>query len=178
MNYATAAASGDFSAYTTWLIGLAEGVPPKTVMAQTPARLREATENVPPDRLSVPEAPGKWSVIEVAQHLADVEWSLGVRLRAVLATPGVTIFPIDPDAWARELRYRDVALHDALGEFEQLRKANLRFYERIPQENFERAGIHPERGEETAAKMLALYAGHDIYHLGQIERIKGAIQAL
>jgi hypothetical protein len=31
--------------------------------------------------------------------------------------------------------------------------------------------MHAERGRETVTHLIRLYAGHDLNHLGQIERI-------
>jgi hypothetical protein len=37
--------------------------------------------------------------------------------------------------------------------------------------------VHAERGEESVRHMLRLYAGHDVLHLRQIERIKSGLRA-
>jgi hypothetical protein len=37
--------------------------------------------------------------------------------------------------------------------------------------------VHSERGEETVAHLIRLYAGHDLLHLRQIERIKKTLAA-
>jgi hypothetical protein len=39
----------------------------------------------------------------------------------------------------------------------------------------QRVGVHVERGEESLAHHLKLYAGHDILHLNQLERIRQAV---
>ena len=51
--------------------------------AETLPRLVAAT---PPGALTTPEAPGKWSIRDVVQHLADSELVGGFRLRLVLAS--------------------------------------------------------------------------------------------
>jgi hypothetical protein len=38
-------------------------------------------------------------------------------------------------------------------------------------------GLHAERGEESVAQMIRLYAGHDLLHLSQIARIRKTISA-
>ncbi len=52
-----------------------------------------------------------------------------------------------------------------------------RLFERASDEDLRRVGLHSERGEESLGYMLRLYAGHDIVHLRQIERIRWAIGA-
>jgi len=34
--------------------------------------------------------------------------------------------------------------------------------------------VHAERGEESVAHMMRMYAGHDLLHLAQINRIRAA----
>jgi hypothetical protein len=41
--------------------------------------------------------------------------------------------------------------------------------------DFQRVGVHAERGEESVEHMIRLYAGHDVLHLRQIDRIRRAI---
>jgi hypothetical protein len=36
-------------------------------------------------------------------------------------------------------------------------------------------GVHAERGEESVAHMIRLYAGHDLLHLRQLARIRGVV---
>jgi hypothetical protein len=38
-----------------------------------------------------------------------------------------------------------------------------------------RVGLHGERGEESLDRMRRLYAGHDILHLRQLERIHSSL---
>jgi hypothetical protein len=38
-----------------------------------------------------------------------------------------------------------------------------------------RVGVHAERGEESLEQLRRLYAGHDLLHLRQIERVRRAV---
>jgi hypothetical protein len=37
-------------------------------------------------------------------------------------------------------------------------------------------GVHAERGDESLAHMMRLYAGHDLLHIRQVERIRDAVR--
>ena len=50
-----------------------------------------------------------------------------------------------------------------------------RLIERATPEELQRVGVHAERGEESIAQLCGLYAGHDLSHLRQINRIRGAV---
>ena len=145
---------------------------PLTVMAATPAAVKDAVAGLDHARLTRPEAPGKWSILDVVQHLADSELVCGYRVRMIVSHPTPPIQGFDQDLWARELEYDKRDLGEALEEFRTLRESNVRLLRLLSSQKRERFGIHSERGEESVAKMMGLYAGHDLIHLKQIERIK------
>jgi hypothetical protein len=60
------------------------------------ARLRGAPEQA----LRRPEAPDKWSVTQVVQHLADSELVLGFRSRMILSENRPALQGYDQDKWA------------------------------------------------------------------------------
>lgn len=164
-------------AYTNAILGVLGDRDPFEVLRETPGVLEAEVAAVSPDRLGVPEKPGKWSIRQVVQHLADSELMGGVRFRLVLAHDRPVIVAYDQDLWAGRLHYEtsDTAL--ALGDFRRIREANLRLLESASEADLARAGVHAERGEESVAHMIRLYAGHDLVHLRQIRRIRATIGA-
>jgi len=148
---------------------------PLEVAAEMPSALERAVAGVDEERLRRPERPGKWSVHEVIAHLADSELVFGYRLRRVLADDRPKLTGYDQDAWAERLSYRESRLEDSLALFTALRAGNLRLLRAATPEQLQRAGLHSERGEETVAHMLKLFAAHDLVHRRQIERIKAAV---
>jgi uncharacterized damage-inducible protein DinB len=120
------------------------------------------------------EKPGKWSILQVIQHLADSELIYRYRLRLVLAQPGAEILGIDQDLWASGLEYNEADLAEALELLRVIRKANLKMLRKLSDEQMERYGVHNERGPESVRKMMQMIAGHDLLHRNQIKRIKRA----
>jgi hypothetical protein len=120
-----------------------------------------------------PEAPGKWSVIEVVQHLADTELAYGYRIRMILTHETWPMELFDREGWARELHYTGASLAGALDQLRALRAANLRLYRSLSAAQLARVGIHAERGPESVATCIRLLAGHDLAHRRQIDRILG-----
>jgi hypothetical protein len=53
-----------------------------------------------------------------------------------------------------------------------VRAANLGLLERLPEEAWDRVGLHSERGEESIRKLVFMYAGHDRHHIAQVETIR------
>lgn len=128
-------------------------------------------------QLRTPEAPGKWSVLQVARHLADTELVLGMRMRRVLVEDGPVFAAMDPEKWVEGLWRDEAELRDALDALRSLRVANLHLLRGLPEEALERVGEHPERGLESLDTLVKLMAAHDRVHLDQIRRIRAAIGA-
>jgi hypothetical protein len=161
--------------YTSAVLGLLGERDPFDVLRATPSELPRLVRELWLDQLSQPEAPGKWSITQVFQHLADSELVWGYRLRMVLAQDRPAITGYDQDLWADRLGYDEADPAVAIDDFTTLRNANLRLLSALPAEAFDRVGVHAERGEESVAHMVRLYAGHDLLHLNQIVRIKIAV---
>jgi 8-oxo-dGTP pyrophosphatase MutT (NUDIX family)/uncharacterized damage-inducible protein DinB len=167
------ASAGERAAYVPALLELLGDRDPLDVLADMPAALRHVVDRTPADRLRQREAPGKWSVTHVIQHLADNDLVWAVRLRMVLAHDRPALAGYDQDAWAERLHYDEADTEQALQEFTVLRDANVRLLRRAAVADLERVGLHAERGEESIRHMMRLYAAHDLMHLGQIGRIVG-----
>lgn len=144
---------------------------PLEAFAETPAALRTATAGLSERQLRTPETPDKWSVLNVVQHLGHTELAIGLRYRMVLSEDGPPLHAIDQDHWVDGLFPDDIALDEALDDFAALRAINLRLLRRVTGSQWHRHGVHNERGNETLASMVRLYAAHDQYHLHQIQRI-------
>lgn len=168
-NAASAAA-----AYVRALLDLLGPRNPLDVLAELvpwlETRMRGITEPV----LRRPEAPGKWSVVEVIQHLADSELVAGYRIRMVLAENRPPLPGYDQDHWAAEFHYAAVPLAVVMGQLQGLRAANLHLWKQLTPEQLERVGLHTERGPESAAHIIRLMGAHDLVHRRQIERILAA----
>ncbi|HEY0511056.1 MAG TPA: DinB family protein [Thermoanaerobaculia bacterium] len=167
-----------FRAYVKSLLQALGSREPLAVLAETPEALRQAVAGLSREQDGAPERPGKWSVRQVVQHLADSELVGAFRFRMVLAHDAPELPAYDQDLWADRLRYQEADLATALDDFAALRALNLRVLRRAtPDELENRVMRHAERGDEPLGYMASLYAGHDLVHLAQIRRIRQAIGA-
>ena len=165
-------------AYVAALLDALGSRDPLELLAETPAALRKAVAGLTPEQDGTPERPGKWSVRQVVQHLADSDLVTGFRFRMVLAHDAPEIAGYDQDLWADRLGYKDSDLATALDDFEYLRRLNLRILRRATPEDMQQCVMrHAERGDEPLGHMIKLYAGHDVVHLRQVARIRKAIGA-
>jgi hypothetical protein len=167
---AAAAAPG----YVRALLELLGDRDPLVVAAELVPWLERRTAGLEDAILRRPEAPGKWSAIEVIQHLADSELVYAWRARLILTEDRPAIQGFDQDAWARTLRYADVPLDVALAQLGGMRAANLRLWRWLTPSQRARVGLHSERGPESLDLLLRLMGAHDLVHRRQIERVLAA----
>lgn len=162
-------------AYIQAILELLGNRDPFHVLRSTPNRLRKAVAGMTEPALSTPEAEGKWSMAQVLWHLADSELVWGFRLRMVLTQERPPLTGYDQDAWVDRLPQARPGVEEVIQELSVLRAGNLRLLDATGPSDLQRAGIHSERGEETLEAMIPLYAGHDLVHLRQLDRIKTAV---
>jgi hypothetical protein len=144
---------------------------PWDVLATTAGRLRELTHGKPADRLTRKPAPDRWSVAEIIAHLADAEVVGAWRFRSVLALDGTPLQAYDQNRWAEAFHYDRVPVSESLDAFEASRRATLSLLKRVDPALYEHYGLHAERGQESITHLIRLYAGHDLNHLAQVERL-------
>ena len=173
---ASATAVSDAAAYTAAILGALGDRDPLEVLRATPEAVRKAVAGLPAAVVSRPERPGKWSMGQVVQHLADAELVGAFRYRMILAHDRPAIAGYDQDRWAERLRYAESDLEGALTQFTALRAANLRLLGRTTPDERQRVGVHEERGEESVDHTMRMYAGHDLVHLRQLARIARTVR--
>lgn len=144
---------------------------PVKVQAAAAKKLERLVKGVPASKLKKRPAPGKWSVAEIAAHMADVEIAVGYRVRMILGAPGTPIQAFNQDDWVTSGHYEKRDTRKCLEQFRVLREANLTLYKSLTPEQWKHHGMHAERGEESVELIVRMIAGHDLNHIQQIERI-------
>jgi DinB superfamily len=148
-----------------------EGKQPLAVQVATAKKLERLIKGAPAAKLRERPAPDKWSVSEIVAHLADSEIVLGFRMRQIVAVPGTPISAVDQDAWVTSGHYEKRDARTSVEHFRVFREANLDLLKSLTPEQWKLHGMHTARGRETIEHIVRIYAGHDLNHLQQIERI-------
>lgn len=157
--------------YTQRILGYSDGKQPLAVQAATPKKLDRLIKGVSTARLRKRPAPGKWSVSEIVAHLADAEIVGSFRMRLILGSPGVPIVAYDQNEWVTSGHYDKRDPRKSVEQFRVLREANLALLKSLEPEQWKHYGLHSERGQESIEHIVRMFAGHDINHLQQIEKI-------
>jgi uncharacterized damage-inducible protein DinB len=157
--------------YIQRILGNISGKEPLRVQQDTPKRLQKLTGRLSKGQLTRRPEPGKWSIAEILAHMADAELVASWRMRLVIGSNGVPIQPFDQDVWAETFAYSRRDPKISLETFRTLRENNLRMLKALPKELWENYGMHQERGKETIAHMVRMFAGHDLNHVAQVEKM-------
>ncbi len=146
---------------------------PQAVLAETPNRLRSLVSGATRDELNWTTVPTRWSIAQIVAHLADAEIVGAWRFRSVLAQDGIALQAYDQNTWASAFHYEKTDASESVALFAALRAATLRLLRGVDPARLEHAGLHEERGRESIGHLMRMFAGHDLNHLGQIERLLG-----
>jgi hypothetical protein len=157
--------------YTQRLLSYGEGKEPLRLQQAAPRKLAGLIKGKNSKQLMRRPAPDKWSVAEIAAHLADAELAISWRLRQILANNAISIQAYDQDAWARTFNYAKRDPRESLANYRTLREANVALLKSVPRKLWDNYGIHQERGNESVSHVVKMVAGHDLNHLQQIEKI-------
>ena len=112
-----------------------------------------------------------WTVLEVICHLRDFDRIFRSRAHRMLAEHEPRLEGYDHERMAVEFRYNDQDLHTALAELRASRLETAAFFESLHGEQWQRSGVHPERGRFTMDDALMQVGLHDMLHAEQITRI-------
>ncbi|MBX7184572.1 MAG: DinB family protein [Vicinamibacteria bacterium] len=144
------------------------------IVAETPARLKQALKGVPKKLLLWPPGPGKWSILEIVAHMRDMERDAYLtRYRRILSEDNPTLPDLDGDLIAIRDDYRGMKLSELLRDWLKTRKECLKLLKSVKGARWERSGVHETAGPLSMDDLLRRHAmGNDEAHLGQIEGIK------
>jgi uncharacterized damage-inducible protein DinB len=143
---------------------------PLAMQRDAPGTLAALVEGATEEALNWRPGSGKWSVRCILAHLAEDELASSWRYRQMIEHSGAPLAAFDQDEWARLGDYAAWTPRDALEMFRLLREANLRMLARLTPEEWQRRGIHAERGSITVRDLARHMAAHDVNHIHQVRQ--------
>ncbi len=139
---------------------------------EAPSNLRTAVKGLSENQLNTSYRDGGWTVRQVVHHLADSHMNAYVRFKLALTEKGPTVKPYNQEDWA-ELRDAKTAPVDlSLTLLESLHQRWVLMLNSMKPADFAREFLHPEHGELTLDKNLALYPWHGRHHVAHITSLR------
>lgn len=138
-----------------------------TVMSDTLDTLPRLLDGLSPAEWSAAPEPSEWSPAQLLGHFFDVDLVFGFRWRLTVTADRPTYPGYDENEFMKLARPEPAAL---LAAWTGLRQANLAMLRALPDEAYQRMGVHGEQGQEPLRVAVDKFAGHDLAHLNQMHR--------
>ncbi len=145
------------------------------IYSEAPDRLNAILKGLSARDVQAHAKPGKWSIQEIAIHLADAEIMGAARVRQAFAEPGSTFAVYDQDVWANTFEYKNFdskTFYSMIMLFDSLRLNTAKIFKRASARDWEKFGRHPEWGDLSLRQLLELYADHGERHFHQILELR------
>lgn len=123
------------------------------------------------DMLAFTDGPDGWTGTQVLGHLRDFEDVFHERCEVASHAEAPPLpFP-DPDELAAERDYNSIGWRALLAEWKTARLTHQAYLNDLMEDDWERKGMHPHRGEFSIHDQLFLTTLHDAIHMEQLTRI-------
>jgi uncharacterized damage-inducible protein DinB len=136
-----------------------------------PKKIRDAVKNLSDEKLDTPYRPEGWTVRQLVHHVADSHLNSICRFKLALTEEVPTIRPYYEDRWAN-LADAQLPIEDSLKIIEGVHSRWAALLNSMSDEDFQRKLNHPESGEWTLEKFLALYDWHSKHHTAHITSLR------
>lgn len=137
-------------------------------IAELPLNLRTAFDGLSDEQLDTQYRPDGWTLRQTVHHIADSHMNSIIRFKLALTEDEApTIRPYYEDRWA-ELADSKLPIEVSLGIIDGVHARWAELLRNMSDADFAKEFIHPETGNWTLERALALYAWHSKHHTAHI----------
>ena len=136
-----------------------------------PTKLRVAVIGLKEQQLETPYRPGGWNARQVVHHVADSHMNSYIRFKLALTEDTPSIKTYDEKLWA-ETADMQVPIEVSLTLLDNLHARWVTILRSMSDADFQRKLRHPEMGELTLEKTVALYGWHCRHHVAHINNLR------
>lgn len=136
-----------------------------------PRLIGSAVEGLGDRQLDTPYRPGGWTVRQTVHHVADSHVNSSCRFKLALTEDVPTIRPYFEDRWA-ELADSALPIDSSLLIIRGVHSRLHALLRSLSDADFSRRLIHPDSGEFSVDRLLALYAWHGAHHTAHINGLR------
>lgn len=106
-----------------------------------------------------------WTRSEIVGHLSDAARYWGARMRRAVYEDRPQLEVFDQDALVRLAAYRYTPVETLAREFRLVSESNVALLRELSPEQWERVGVHSERGPLSVRAMAEIEARHELDHV-------------
>ena len=123
------------------------------------------------DATTYRDGPDGWTVTEIVCHIRDFGTIFHERAKRILNEDNPVLTPYDHEKMAIDNRYNEQDVHAVYAELVTIYDELAAFYESIAEDQWDRAGIHPEAGHFPLTKSMLQVGTHSALHIEQMTRV-------
>ncbi len=141
-----------------------------------PRQLREAIAGMTAEQIDAAPVPGKWSTRQVICHIADFEPVYATRMKRVIAeSEPPPLAGGFHQQFVEHLAYDQRDIDEELQMIEVTRSQMARILRRVPDEAFEKTGVHSVDGPISLQALLERITNHIPHHAQFIRKKRAAL---
>lgn len=114
--------------------------------------------------------PGTWSIQQIVLHWMESDLISTDRMKRIIAMDRPQIIAYDETAFSQKLFHHEMDVQAAGQVFALNRRMTAALLRRLPDEAFDRVGVHSQRGSVTLADFVKIYIDHVESHLVHLRR--------
>ena len=127
--------------------------------------MRDAVGGLSAEQLGAIPIPGTWSILQIVVHLADSD-AVGIdRMKRVAAMSNPLLMGYDENSFMTALHPEAQPVEEVLELFDLNRRLWAITLRKLPDEAFDRVGVHSERGKLSLGQLVKDYVWHLDHHL-------------
>lgn len=138
-------------------------------LASTPTDIKRLLRGIDDSVARRRPADGEWSIVEIVNHLLDIEERYRVRLKRVITEDTPYFDYMHPDETAMD---DGMSIQALVKQFELARGETVGFLTAISQSDWGRSAVHETLGETRLRFLVQNLLDHDIAHLSQIVDVR------
>ncbi len=135
-----------------------------------PDQLAILVDGLTTEQLTTAYEPGEWTVAQNVHHVFDAHVIFYTRCKQIAFEDAPPLVNMDENGWAELPDAKAASLTPALAGIAYVQGRLVAFLEHLTEAEWQRAGVHAERGAMTIATIAAYAARHGELHLAQIRK--------
>ncbi len=139
------------------------------------AKLVEAYSGLTKEQLLATPIPGTWTLQQIAIHLMDSDLIASDRMKRIACMEKPLLIGYDETAFSKLPGVNDLDAMEAIDIFARNRKLTAVILNKLPDDAFQRFGIHNEAGKVTLEEMLQNYISHLEGHLDWVYKKRAMV---
>lgn len=140
-------------------------------LATVPILIARITEASSEEDIHTPPVQGQWSIAEIFAHLRASDDMLMPRVYAILVRDQSPLTAYDERYWVEVVGYAEADFHPSLMLFTLRRAELVDVLRQLTSDDWQRIGIHEERGPISLLEMVKGWVEHEEEHYAQMANI-------